>query len=34
MPRLFVHAINVHQGVGAVLMCYPLRAIPPDVETI
>lgn len=34
MPRLFVHAINVHQGGGAVLLCDLLRAIPPDVETI
>ena len=34
MPRLFVHAINVHQGGGAVLLCDLLRAIPLDVETI
>ena len=34
MPRLFVHAINVYRGGGAVLLCYLLRAIPPDVETI
>ncbi len=34
MPRLFVHAINVHQGGGAVLLRDLLRAIPPDVETI
>ena len=34
MPRLFVHAINVHQGGGAVLLCDLLRAIPPDIEAI
>ncbi|MEY4711659.1 MAG: hypothetical protein RIS88_1109 [Pseudomonadota bacterium] len=34
MPRLFVHAINLHQGGGAVLLCDLLRAIPPEVETI
>lgn len=34
MPRLFIHAINVHQGGGAVLLCDLLRAIPPEVETI
>jgi glycosyltransferase involved in cell wall biosynthesis len=34
MPRLFVHAINVHQGGGAVLLCDLLLAIPPDVVTI
>ncbi|MEN3373012.1 glycosyltransferase [Dechloromonas sp. ZS-1] len=34
MPRLFIHAINVHQGGGAVLLCDLLRAIPPDVEAI
>lgn len=34
MSRLFVHAINVHQGGGAVLLCELLRAIPLDVETI
>lgn len=34
MPRLFVHAINVHQGGGAVLLCDLLRAIPLDVEAI
>lgn len=34
MPRLFVHAINVHQGGGAVLLCDLLRAIPPDVEAV
>lgn len=32
MPRLFVHAINVHQGGGAVLLHDLLRAIPLDVE--
>ena len=34
MPRLFVHAINVHQGGGAVLLCDLLLAIPSDVATI
>lgn len=34
MPRLFVHAINVHQGGGAVLLCELLLAIPSDVATI
>ncbi len=34
MPRLFVHASNVHQGGGAVLLCDLLRAIPPDVEVV
>lgn len=34
MPRLFVHAINVHQGGGAVLLCDLLRAIPPDIEAV
>lgn len=32
MPRLFVHAINVHQGGGAVLLSDLLVAIPSDVE--
>lgn len=34
MPRLFVHAINVHQGGGAVLLCDLLRAIPPWIEVV
>jgi len=34
MPRLFVHAINVHQGGGAVLLSDLLRAIPPWVEVV
>ena len=34
MSRLFVNAINVHQGGGAVLLCDLLRAIPLDVEAI
>lgn len=34
MPRLFVHAINVHQGGGAVLLCDLLRAIPSNVEAV
>lgn len=34
MSRLFVHAINVHLGGGAVLLWELLRAIPSDVETI
>lgn len=34
MPKLFVHAINVHQGGGAVLLCDLLRAIPLDVEAV
>jgi glycosyltransferase involved in cell wall biosynthesis len=34
MPRLFIHAINVHHGGGAVLLCDLLRAIPPNVETV
>lgn len=34
MPRLFVHAINVHQGGGAVLLCDLLRAIPPRVAAV
>lgn len=34
MPRLFVHAINVHQGGGAVLLCDLLRAIPPDIDAV
>ena len=32
--RLFVHAINVHQGGGAVLLSDLLRAILSDVETV
>jgi hypothetical protein len=32
MPRLFIHAINVHQGGGAVLLSELLRAIPSDME--
>ena len=31
MPRLFIHAINVHQGGGAVLLSDLLRAIPSEV---
>jgi glycosyltransferase involved in cell wall biosynthesis len=34
MPRLFVHAINVHQGGGAVLLCDLLRAIPTDIKVV
>lgn len=34
MPKLFIHAINVHQGGGAVLLCDLLRAIPPWVEVV
>jgi hypothetical protein len=34
MPRLFVYAINVHQGGGAVLLCDLLRAIPPEAEAV
>lgn len=34
MSRLFVNAINVHQGGGAVLLCDLLRSIPPEVEAI
>lgn len=34
MSRLFVHAINVHHGGGAVLLCDLLRAIPPHVKVV
>lgn len=34
MSRLFVHAINVHQGGGAVLLCDLLSAIPPWMEAV
>lgn len=34
MPRLFIHAINVHQGGGAVLLCDLLRAIQPWMEAV
>ena len=34
MSRLFIHAINVHQGGGAVLFCDLILAIPIDVETV
>lgn len=34
MPRLFVHATNVHQGGGAVLLCDLLRTIPTWVEAV
>ena len=34
MSRLFIHAINVHKGGGAVLLCDLLQAVPADVETI
>lgn len=32
--RLFIHATNVHQGGGAVLLSDMLRAIPPDMPAV
>jgi glycosyltransferase involved in cell wall biosynthesis len=34
MPKLFLHAVNVHQGGGAVLLCDLLRAISSNVEVV
>jgi glycosyltransferase involved in cell wall biosynthesis len=34
MPRLFIYAINVHQGGGAILLSDLLSTIPPDFEVV
>lgn len=34
MPRLFIHAINVNNGGGAVLLCDLLQAIPLDINAV
>lgn len=34
MPRLFIHAINVHNGGGAVLLYDLLQAIPHNINTV